>query len=1106
METLVKEKILEQFVKEIPRESATIQPINVDIKSTNVSMMTNINTMKTNDGNYFIRYGGFPLDGAYNAIEVYSVNSLDNNEAVYVFDDLEIDGHTVYIVEMKQAEDGRFYGIGEYLVPNVNSYSYLIIFNNFIQDGYCKINKYYTETNMGANLGLFQNVAKAPDAGIYFITAVNKLIRFEINILEGNKTSVATIVDGGDVTDGSYQPQLNVLGDKLIFTKLWNVDVTPSDYPAYTKYEYTKAVVNINEELPNTITLNQVYTTNIQTDGFIDGTVNQPFEAIIPYLISGFIPSFVRVRLDGTIVTVIDWDTQIFPLSDPYFYIQEDFAALSNNGQLYLFYFKEDKTKMYNFYTTTFSKYFEQYEVLRQYDMLTLIGLASLGTQQSIVSIKNIYSPNTTSLPYYTDIFCLPAYMNLYSDSNDNTSLIFSRDATARFYSGNQVTSTFIVPNYLLNDGNIEKASVYGKTNYLLNDTINDYEKNRFESLYFNFIYSLNVIDNTNGLNTLNQTGSNRIADTLWESYIPMFSRLSKARITYEDLSTEIIQLNLVSLIGGTATFNYQVNGNITKIEYLSEDEKTVYSTYRGQITGAHTITQVVKIIPNETATLSGTSIYISDSSNLTFANIQISGNSVQNGTPTSTSPVLIKNAGDAKNLYYLPEAGSSSEITYSINEDGTINLSGTATDAVTFPIFKSIAEAQIENGATYTFSSNQALPSGVEFRAEAFNDTSWLRHLIGSVLDSSHQVFTGTANTTNATRIRHLIYIASGTNVNITNLGIQFEKGNTQTSFTPEGKGFINETISNKNLFDKNNPNILNAFVNGNTGLLTAPTNNQKSIAVRLQANTTYTISGVERASSNYGLFDDVTLTIGTSIATQKANITNGKRTITTGNNTKWLVFLLGGGTETYGYNNVQIEVGSTETSFIQHQEQSFIIPCQQPMRSIGDIRDGFVKQDGVWYEKHNLRQRILNGNENWISQTQTGFYRYGLTDSVINNETSYASQVIIKSDSFKGITFNNRNSDTNETIYAVSNGQQHNLFINTNSYTTLNDFKNWLTGNNIEVIYLLNEPNYIECTQEQIEDLESIIRGNTYEPITNINSTDETPAYLNVTYYKQL
>ena len=44
--------------------------------------------------------------------------------------------------------------------------------------------------------------------------------------------------------------------------------------------------------------------------------------------------------------------------------------------------------------------------------------------------------------------------------------------------------------------------------------------------------------------------------------------------------------------------------------------------------------------------------------------------------------------------------------------------------------------------------------------------------------------------------------------------------------------------------------------------------------------------------------------------------------------------------------------------------------------------------------------------------------------------------------------------------------------------------------------VQYVLNDPNYIECTQEQIEALESIIRAYTYD-ITNINSTDETSLF---------
>lgn len=1027
METLVKEKILEQFVKEIPTEGETIQPINVDIKSTDVTRMTTISTMKTNDGNYFIRYGGFVTSSSYNAIEVYSVNSLDNNAAIYVFDNLQIDNHTFFIEKMKQSEDGRFYAVAQYY-DGTSRYNYLIIFNNFIQDGYCQINKYYTASNIGTNDGYFYDVTKVKDAGVYFILTESHLIRFEINILEGNKTSIATIVDGDGTISGSYQPQLNVLKDKLIFTKLWETE----DYA----YEYTKTLIDVNEELSSTITLNRIL--RLPFTQYVAGAKNNPFEIVIPY-IDTMTLEFKKVDINGNVTTKHNLD-RIFESSENlYAYLEENYATLTDNEYIDLMYFDENAgdSGLIQFYNGEFTGYYSNTQILKQNNIVSLIGTAVNGAQQSIVLIKNIYSPNVTSEPYFEYDFCLPYYMNLYSNSEDDTSLIFSRDATARFYSGNQITSTFIVPNYLLNDGNIEKASVYGRTNYLLNSEVKDYEKNKFESLYFNFIYNLNVIDNTNGLNTLNQIGSNKVANGLWKTFDNYDLRLTKARITYEDLSTEIIELTLVNVVGGTAIFNYNVNGNITQIEYLSNDESTVYATCKRKISGSHTITQVVKTIPNDIGTANGTSIYISDSSNLTFANIQINGNSVQNSTPTPTNPVLIKNAGDAKNLYYLPEAGSSNGITYSINEDGTINLSGTATANATFPIFKSIAEAQIENGGTYTFSSNQALPSGVEFRAEAFNNTSWLRHLIGSVLNSSHQVFTGTANITNATRIRHLIYIASGTNVNITNLGIQFEKGNTQSSFTSEGKGFINETISNKNLFDVSN--ITNYFLNVSNGTVSSNSDWRTSDFISIAENQSYTFSWESSSSyfqANVCFYDkNKTFLSGTSYSAGSTynktfNSVNNARFVRIGYSVK-----VSG--NTVERKNIQLEIGSSETIYIEHQEQTFTIPCQQPMRSIGEVRDVFIKQDGLWYEKHNI----------------------GVIESY--------------------------NGETITTDYMSTTGS-----LSTDAF----------------VQYVLDDANYIECTQEQITALESIIRAYTYEPITNINSTDETPAYLNVTYYKQL
>ena len=130
-------------------------------------------------------------------------------------------------------------------------------------------------------------------------------------------------------------------------------------------------------------------------------------------------------------------------------------------------------------------------------------------------------------------------------------------------------------------------------------------------------------------------------------------------------------------------------------------------------------------------------------------------------------------------NLFVLPEAGTTSNVTYSINEDGTINLIGrTPTGyAASFIVFKDLTETGIINGKTYTFSASQQLTNGVEIRCECFNESSWQRHLLGSVLNQTHQTITATANTTGATRIRFMIYVAGGTSVNLENLLIKLEE-----------------------------------------------------------------------------------------------------------------------------------------------------------------------------------------------------------------------------------------------------------------------------------------------------------------------------------------
>ena len=131
-------------------------------------------------------------------------------------------------------------------------------------------------------------------------------------------------------------------------------------------------------------------------------------------------------------------------------------------------------------------------------------------------------------------------------------------------------------------------------------------------------------------------------------------------------------------------------------------------------------------------------------------------------------------------NLFVFPEAGTTQGITYSINNDGTINLSGrtSSSSIAKFIIFKDLEETGIINGETYTLSSDQQFPLKLEVRVECFNGETWVRHLLGSVLNRQNQTITGVANTTNTTRIRYMIYVDTNARLDIQNLKLELVKG----------------------------------------------------------------------------------------------------------------------------------------------------------------------------------------------------------------------------------------------------------------------------------------------------------------------------------------
>ena len=200
------------------------------------------------------------------------------------------------------------------------------------------------------------------------------------------------------------------------------------------------------------------------------------------------------------------------------------------------------------------------------------------------------------------------------------------------------------------------------------------------------------------------------------------------------------------------------------------------------------------------------------------------------------------------------------------------------------------------------------------------------------------------------------------------------------------------------------------------------------------------------------------------------------------------------------------KIEKGTVATPYEEHQSQSYTIPTQQPMKAIGDTRDTFIlKENGKWYERHNIKEVILTGNENW-SQRNQGDGTNTITFSInLLNVGAYGSNNVL-CDKF---VYEQSSSSGNEGIGFEDRLVTQYIQINRNRLSSLNlaSFKAWLSNNNTKVYYVLKIPEDIECTSEQTEILNQMyIKAKSYKGVTHIYSNDEVSPNCYVEAVKDL
>lgn len=204
-----------------------------------------------------------------------------------------------------------------------------------------------------------------------------------------------------------------------------------------------------------------------------------------------------------------------------------------------------------------------------------------------------------------------------------------------------------------------------------------------------------------------------------------------------------------------------------------------------------------------------------------------------------------------------------------------------------------------------------------------------------------------------------------------------------------------------------------------------------------------------------------------------------------------------------------IQLEYGNTATEYTTHKSQTYTIPIQQQMRKIGDYADTFVKENGVWYEKHYIDRVVLDGTESWEifdNNTKLGLNsaNYNSISNVkINNVNSSGNLTQIKSNRYVSGNQVEVTPENNKLAFAQWGDAKLKFLYIGKIKDTIADFKTWVTENNIEVCFPIETPLLLPCTQAQTDILEQIAKtAKTYKGTTNIYSTNKVSPIFDVEY----
>lgn len=540
----------------------------------------------------------------YNAYLIYGYyidNSSNNYGFIYLVDGElnEIQMITTFasgtklfpITALNQDENNNLYGltfsIGEY-----DMISKVLLFNNIFASGlisgnYEAIlrNDYIVPYHYNQAPYRQNRIIKSPDGATYYIIfnedSKERIIKFTINVGAENEWSEA-------ILPIAFYMRFDVILDKSSGNEvvlMYGIDLdNPSSYYEY-KIENTTVTLMKKITLPylaqplsqiyvkdiNNIYLSLVYSPVGKAGIYkVDNNqINTIYEYNLVYEGTGYKISYATLfQINNGLFFYLDFrNTNVTELFIGYIKNDDSFIIekIGEYDGIELFAGLYDYADFY---------YRNKYNLVEMYFPL----YSTTNTTKKITFDYNSINYNGTA---YSDTTSLsPSKARLYDNNNK---MIFARNLYNKTINANTTISTLNVPNTNLNDVTIYKQSLIGETNYVLMNNQENITKNIYENLNINFYTTLRMINNNDPNNQIfNQVGSNRINSSVSSVKDYTNAKATKIRINYSDNTNKILNIDFVITAYDCYTeFLLYVNKNIASIDFISNDENTIYNTIR---------------------------------------------------------------------------------------------------------------------------------------------------------------------------------------------------------------------------------------------------------------------------------------------------------------------------------------------------------------------------------------------------------------------------------------------------------------------------------------------------------------------------------------------